>query len=730
MTTLVMVLPHIPSSSAAYLPALFNIYSRMLFWDRERKAVDPIMPKIEDSDSEDDEKPSNEGSWVKLAYLLESDDETVPELLHYFTFLYGLYPINFMSYIRKPQKYLRNANFVGADDLDIEPTEIRQRSEPFRQVHLLHPNFFHLTIESELTDSNRWMNSQAPDVVAECMGLYTDGGSIQQHGSRTRGPIKKLNLDTDFTSIKSKHSSWRDPKPAAADDNQLQRSKSHPIRAHSRLEDSPTLPAQPDSPTLPAQIIMSPSRTNLSDLLNTQRSVSGSVMTDSVASLHPSHHNEQSVDEYLSFRAQETTEMQATHVDPAVKIAYLHREIQLLRNDLNFEQFLKAQHLSHIGQLRQKQLREARVEAETQNLINSNRQLRAKLDEAKRTSTQMRKETEKSKSHARKWETDVSNKLRALKEDQKSWAAEKSKLQSDNATLTSAAYDLRQMIVKSERREQLAKQRLATQNTSYEEVSRLKAELKRLNSVVQQQDVKDGQTIREQTEGALVFQELAKYKSLVRTRERELIMTRHAYEKELAVARTVREDTVETPAIFKELLEDAQKKVARIQESHDRLKNQYIQVQRDNLRYRAERDELVYDDEQDHDMPYRSPSYRSPNSRPSIRNSRATDQSWDTSISTPLPNDNTGPSTRSPISSSGPGGASTHFVGSEPMMGMVNRSNSTKEEEKIKPQSEVRIYGRGGVQNIGKKEKGKESEGKDAKKEKKGMGLRGIRGFS
>jgi len=53
---------------------------------------------------------------------------------------------------------------------------------------------------------------------------------------------------------------------------------------------------------------------------------------------------------------------------------------------------------------------------------------------------------------------------------------------------------------------------------------------------------------------------------------------------------------------------------------------------------------------------------------------------------------------------------------------------------KIKPNSEVRVYGRGGVQNVGttpkdKKKKDKQKEGED-KKDKKGSGLRGIRGFA
>jgi len=58
---------------------------------------------------------------------------------------------------------------------------------------------------------------------------------------------------------------------------------------------------------------------------------------------------------------------------------------------------------------------------------------------------------------------------------------------------------------------------------------------------------------------------------------------------------------------------------------------------------------------------------------------------------------------------------------------------------RIQPQSEVRVYGRGGVQNIGKQKKEKklldsdtgEASGSDKKdkKKKSGSGLKGMRGF-
>jgi solute carrier family 25 protein 16 len=738
MTALVMVLPHIPTliSSAKHLPSLFNIYSRMLFWDRERKIVDGESlkqePEDSDSSSDDEKSPPCEGEWAKLSYLLESDDETVPELLHYYTFLYGLYPINFMSYIRKPQKYLRSVNYPGADDIEIEASEIRQRSEPFRRVHLLHPNFFNLTIESELTDMNRWMNSQAPDVVAECMELYTDNGTINTETKRTRGPTKKLNLATSAP-IRSKHSSWKEIKTPIFEDTSLQRSKSHPTASNARLEDSPTLPAI-DSPPVTPGIELSASKTSLGELLNTQRFVAGSVLEDPIPGLQLTDHHDQSIDEYLSFRAEKDVRPSGENVDPAVKIAYLQREIQLLRNDLNFEQFLKAQHLSHIGQLRQKQLRDARVEAETQNLINSNRQLRAKYEETKRLLAQIRKENEKSKTHARKWETDLSNRLRTLKDDQKKWTVEKDGLERDLQTSRNANVELKTLVIKSERKELNARQRLMTLEASIAELDHIKAENVRLNRAVLGYEKEERTAVKATAGEERAVQDALTWKSKLRAKEKELLLTKQAFERELYVAQTQHEDIVSPPPMFDELLATAKNRTREVQQAHQKLQARYNDALHQIMQLKAASGQIVYDD--DFDLPLHSPSLRSPSARLSTRKSTATDQSWD-KIQAPLTLDTAfgGPSasqssatTRSPISGGGFGAGMSHMMGVEPFV-ELHRRPSTKDEEKIKPQSEVRIYGRGGVQNIGKKEKGKEGESKEGKKKEKSSGLRGIRGF-
>jgi solute carrier family 25 protein 16 len=574
MTALVMFLPHIPSDLAAHLPALFNIYSRMLFWDRERRAT--TENEVTDEDDEEAQTPLTEdkNSWSKLSYLLESDDETVPELLNYFTFLYGLYPINFMSYIRKPQKYLRHANFPGADDLDVQPTEIRQRSEPFRQVHLLHPNFYELTIESELTDNKRWMKSEAADVVAECMALFSPGEEGHLLATRSRGSnaSKKVDLNVDVPEqplldqesanlFQSRHTSWRNTSstmvasPDGCRNSGLHRKASQTSQSMPSIADSPSLRPVGDSPTLPPHMISSVSHPHLQDMLNSQRSTRGSLYqsltNDSVASLALSQNHQDNsahVDAYLRSLTRDpaprSPSLRPSTNDPGLKVAYLHREIQLLRNDLNFERYLKQQHLSHIGQLRRKQIREARVEAETQNLLNSNRSLKSKLEEAKRLNTQMKKEGEKSKSHSRKWETDLSAKLRALKDDQKKWALEKEELNRELWVVRDNAFKLRQLVVASEAKDLASQQKVQSIEASLNELELLRAEVVKLTLALRTYE--DGETeavqAREREEDALKQVEVLTLK--LRARDEELSRHKVAFEAELRSLRSQPEDGV------------------------------------------------------------------------------------------------------------------------------------------------------------------------------------------
>jgi solute carrier family 25 protein 16 len=624
MTALIMFLPHIPSSLATHLPALFNIYSRMLFWDRERRAISE--PELVDDESEKSEPPLNpvdDGSWAKLSYLLESEDENVPELLHYFTFLYGLYPLNFMSYIRKPQRYLRHADFPGADDLDVEPTEIRQRSEPFRQVHLMHPNFFIMTIESELTDNNRWMRSEAADVVAECMALFSPGDESHTHPSRPRGPdpYRMIELNADVPeeplldgpgeySYQSRHASWRNTQstavasPDGCRTSVLLRKTSQTSQSMPSIADSPSLRASErlDSPTLPA------SQTPLQDMLNSQKSARGSLYqsltNDSTHSLSDSHNpqdNSFHVDAYLQSltrdRIPRSPSVRPTCLEPSVRVAYLHREIQLLRNDLNFERYLKQQHLSHIGQLRRKQLREARVEAETQNLIDSNRGLKSKIGDAKKSILQMKKEGEKSKNHSRKWEENLSSKLRILREEQKKWSKEKEELEVELGKFRGDTTQLRNLVVAAEARELGSEQKMQSIDSSLDESERLRGEVDKLTLSLRTFEAGEIDSTRAKEAEELALRKVEVLEGQLRARDHQLMKSKLAFEAELRELKQS-EDSTSTDrnyyGVTNEILDAglaaSRNRIVELQKTHNHLLKRYTALQDSYMNLREQFD--------------------------------------------------------------------------------------------------------------------------------------------
>ncbi|KAI5276455.1 hypothetical protein E4T47_00719 [Aureobasidium subglaciale] len=177
---LIMLLPHIPATVASQLPRLFLIYSRCLCWEKfsasstkaQRDLVtDDRVRRDSDSDPDLDYDDATDPTWQVLRALPDMPESSAPELLHYFTYLYGLYPLNFMSYVRKPRKYLKNIEFPGADEFDLDQTVIRSRTELFQRVHFLHPSFFATTVEEELSE-NRWLKAEPSEVIAECHGLY------------------------------------------------------------------------------------------------------------------------------------------------------------------------------------------------------------------------------------------------------------------------------------------------------------------------------------------------------------------------------------------------------------------------------------------------------------------------------------------------------------------------------------------------------------------------------
>ncbi|KAK5998276.1 Tuberous sclerosis 1homolog-like-like protein [Cladobotryum mycophilum] len=494
LTALIMLLPHMPSSLVPHLPTLFNIYARLLFWERERSGVLELP-------SHDSEQASR---WEICSFEPETEDVTITHLSNYYTILYGLYPINFMDYIRKPQRYMRHANVSNPDEIEVQPTEIRHQSEQFRRCHVLHPNLYTLTIESEKTDFGRWIKSEAAEVVAECMSLCLAPETqhfVDQELPHLSGPsIAVINDDSDrvrsdpglLSSSVTKVNHWRNAHLSSTDSIASDRTPSTMMRRGSlssqrSARDSGELRFREttlDSPTLPPQLAQSASHTQLQDMIKSNKviksSLHQSLANDSVPSLALSHQDSVADRPPTSMLPPPQTHSPASVTDGNAQIAHLQRQILLLQNDLSFERYLKQQHMAHIGELRRRQMVEAATEAETQNLILMNRNLKSRYEEAKMAETQVRKESEKSRALAKKWEADLANKVKTLREDSKKTHAELENARRELEESRREGDKLRRLVCDAEVKELNARQNMQSIEIHGAEIDRLKAEVNRL----------------------------------------------------------------------------------------------------------------------------------------------------------------------------------------------------------------------------------------------------------
>ncbi|KAA8916842.1 hypothetical protein TRICI_000961 [Trichomonascus ciferrii] len=204
--TLAMTIPHICNILPEKLPMLFSIYGRLACWhifedeerddgndgdgDEEDVAEDTEQEKEgrEGGESEQDVKGemvvgkelSEHWGWDKLGHYFNlEDDDRKPSITPLFTFLYGLFPANLISFLKKPSKYLAKANFTLPFNDFWDEYEIVAVSKPIFELHVLNPGLISNTVEDELNDSNRWsLLGSATDIASQCLSYYNQGLGI------------------------------------------------------------------------------------------------------------------------------------------------------------------------------------------------------------------------------------------------------------------------------------------------------------------------------------------------------------------------------------------------------------------------------------------------------------------------------------------------------------------------------------------------------------------------
>ncbi|KAK2011344.1 tuberous sclerosis 1 [Colletotrichum eremochloae] len=607
ITALIMILPHMPSSLVPHLPTLFNIYARLLFWDSERTGT--IEPTSDESEQKSLAMPSG---WETCHSSPEGDDIEIPHLADYFTILYGLYPINFMDYIRKPQRYLRHANAANPDELEVQPTEIRHKSERYRQSHLLHPNFYTLTIDSEKTDFGRWMTSEPAEVVAECMALRFSPETLttvdQGHGQPPEADNSLLSDESDRdglgpallsgSGLESEAESTQDPE-------QDERASSHvhatsqrqgPLSdqsSHRNSLEAPKADVAADSPTLPPQLVTSPSHTQLQDMLHSNMVIKSglhqSLANDSVPSLALSH-QEAAAEKSSSYMPPPLPAVSApvSVSDGQSQVAHLQRQILLLHNDLNFERYLKQQHMAHIGELRRRQVREAASEAETQNLILTNRTLRKRLEDSKKAEMQIRKESEKSRTLAKKWESDLSAKLRTLREESRKTKTEIQSLKQELQSAREECEKLKKLVCDAEVKELNSKQTMQSIEINAAENDRLKADVERLSISERNLQAREAERQAAITSATEAENRAEMLGLQLRAREEELQKTKKLFQTQIGVLNAKLLEahdglhsrrTAETKAAVESALAASRAKQAELQKQYTILMRKYTVLQ-------------------------------------------------------------------------------------------------------------------------------------------------------
>ncbi|KAG0366394.1 hypothetical protein BGZ54_005402 [Gamsiella multidivaricata] len=112
-------------------------------------------------------------------------------------------------------------------------------------------------------------------------------------------------------------------------------------------------------------------------------------------------------------------------------ILNLERELLMAKNELNFELFLKQQHIQQIFKVHRAHVLDASVEAERQSLYNTCRSLKAQLQETRLLLEKEKSELEKRKNKQTHWDTELKNKMQNFRDERKQLQFEVERLKQD-----------------------------------------------------------------------------------------------------------------------------------------------------------------------------------------------------------------------------------------------------------------------------------------------------------
>ncbi|KAK5121720.1 hypothetical protein LTR85_004595 [Meristemomyces frigidus] len=777
LTSLIMLLPHIPGSLGEHLPRLFLVYSRLLCWEKFSPLSTAEQKNLVTDDRVSTGPEADHGdvgidpTWEKARPSEALTEAATPEVMTYFTYLYCLYPLNFMSYVRKPRRYLKNHDFPGAEDFDLDQVVIRKRTDQFSAVHLCHPNFYSLTVEEELIDP-KWPKADPADVVADCHSLCVNAKlALVSPGPPPTGKLPEVppmppwanmsrsgqvSPSTSYASFRSGNS-WRDTQSTAVS-GQIADGDSPVLRPHDIQ--------QHDSSALRP-------RSKASNTNRTSPNLDDFPQPGGIAARSPKKEGEEA---------------------PQTNLAFLQQENVVLRNDLNLEKGKVAQYTWHISQLQRKNVKDTTAEAETLNLINANRLLKLQLDQVRNAREATLKDSALTRKQANGLESNLTEKFNAFKKEQETWRADAEELR----RLRKETGQYRALIGQTEERELKKTHQLELVKRDLEEMEKIQRQLQDAQHRLREYEYREFEMDRAVRENEILQHEKETLQMRVQRHQQDHERSRRVYGDkvaELEAQLEANDSAMRQPhpgrqpsqgdiqILVQHAIADSQGKLAQMKKMHNALMQKYADLE---LEYETVKEQLdaiqgprtgqsnqsfLRDSDGDgltprayegngshldtmsgglghHDGAFDSGSdtaYVTSTSDPSSRRYQPAIRGMP--ISPPSSSEATmhsaaGLTWRPPpvsrqdsLASKSSGVPATTFNQTAPLSNdemlrgsgksafSVGSADSQRKKEKIKPDSQVRVYGRGGAQNI--KLKTKDKDASEEPKKSKG-GLRGV----
>jgi solute carrier family 25 protein 16 len=334
----------------------------------------------------------------------------------------------------------------------------------------------------------------------------------------------------------------------------------------------------------------------------------------------------------------------------------------------------------------------------------------------------MKKETEKSKTHSRKWESDLSAKLRVLREEQKKWNLEREDLNRDLQEERQNTERLKQLVITSESRELASRQKFMSVEGSLDELERLRVEVDSLTVRVRTYELEETEALNAKENEEAARNRVALLEMELEARDKELLAAKQAFENEIVTIRNGRQNGIPkkeqrfTQDMVDSALSASRHRIVEIQKAHNHLLKRYTSLENAYLDLKEHLEEAEKGDDALLSG-YRSASPSPTSSHSNIRYKGRAHANSDPDVYQPGPAGvfpvrparlDTGHKNSNPSSPVHAHAHTQHFNPPQPFSPNAGPASSkgsgelgeTHGKQKILPQSEVRVYGRGKSLNL------------------------------